>query len=265
MLTVITSAAAVGVGALRENPLRTLLSTLGVIIGVASLVAVLSLGDALQAFARAEIDRMTDAQSITVESRTWHVVDGEWQPVRNVLRFSTEDFEAMAAALPEVKGAWMSRGGSARVASRRSARERTASIQAVSAGVAVTGRPRIGLGRSFTDREDRANAPVVILSWKLAEELANGRPASALLGEEVRVGSLSPGKSSASSRPRPASVATAHAFRWPAPPPRFRRRWAIPHRSRCAPARWRRWPRSNRRCRTGWPAATAGGKIGSSW
>ncbi len=190
MLTVIWSAAAVGVGALRENPLRTLLSTLGVIIGVASLVAVLSLGDALQAFARAEIDRQSDVQSISVEARTWHVVDGQWQPVRNVLRLTTEDFDQLSAAIPETKGAWMSRGGSARVAARRTSRERTASIQAVSAGIGVTGRPRLAAGRLFTDREDRANTPVVILSWKLAEELANGRPATAMIGEEVRVGSL---------------------------------------------------------------------------
>jgi putative ABC transport system permease protein len=190
MIAVIWSAAAVGVGALRENPLRTLLSTLGVIIGVASLVAVLSLGDALQAFARNEIDRQTDVQSIAVEARTWHVVDGRWEPVRNVLRLTTEDFEQLAAALPESKGAWMSRSGTARVAARRTSRERTAGIQAVSAGIGVTGRPRLAAGRLFTEREDRGNAPVVILSWKLAEELANGRPATSMLGEEVRVGSL---------------------------------------------------------------------------
>jgi putative ABC transport system permease protein len=190
MLAVIWSAAAVGVGALRENPLRTLLSTLGVIIGVASLVAVLSLGDALQAFARAEIDRQTDVQSIAVEPRTWHVVDGEWQPIRNVLRLTAEDFDELVASLPEANGAWMSRNGSARVVARRTSRERNASIQAVSAGIEVTGRPRLAAGRLFTDREDRANAPVVILSWKLAEELANGRPAFAMVGEEVRVGGL---------------------------------------------------------------------------
>jgi putative ABC transport system permease protein len=46
------AAAAVGLGALRENPLRTLLSTAGAIIGVTALVAVLSLEDALHAFAR---------------------------------------------------------------------------------------------------------------------------------------------------------------------------------------------------------------------
>ncbi len=190
MFTVIVSAAAVGISALRENPLRTLLSTLGVIIGVASLVAVLSLGDALQAFARNEIDRMTDAQSITLESRTWHVVNSEWEPVRNVLRLREADFDDLSRSLPEVKGAWMARVGSARVAFRRTSVERNANIQAVSAGISVTGRPKVAVGRSFSEREAELNAPVVVLSWKLAEELANGMPTSSMLGEEVRVGPI---------------------------------------------------------------------------
>lgn len=190
MLTVILSAAAVGLGALRENPLRTVLSTLGVIIGVASLVAVLSLGDALQGFARNEIDRMTDAQSITVESRTWHVVNGEWQPVKNVLRLRDADFDELVKDVPDAKGAWMTRGGSARVAYRRTSVERTANIQAVSAGISVTGRPKVAVGRSFSDREAQMNAPVVVLSWRLAEELANGMPTASMLGQEVRVGPM---------------------------------------------------------------------------
>jgi putative ABC transport system permease protein len=39
------------------NPVRTLLSTLGVVMGAASLVAVLSLGDGAEAFAREQIER----------------------------------------------------------------------------------------------------------------------------------------------------------------------------------------------------------------
>ena len=50
----------VGFDTLRANPLRTLLSTLGIIMGVAALVSVLSLGDGMERFARAQIERTTD-------------------------------------------------------------------------------------------------------------------------------------------------------------------------------------------------------------
>jgi putative ABC transport system permease protein len=61
-------------------------------------------------------------------------------------------------------------------------------VQAVSAGISVTGRPKVAVGRSFSDREAQLNAPVVVLSWRLAEELANGMPTESMLGEQVRVG-----------------------------------------------------------------------------
>src|SRR4029450_3545687 len=47
----------VGLATLKVNPLRTMLSTLGVIIGAGSLVAVLSLGDGAGSFARRGVRR----------------------------------------------------------------------------------------------------------------------------------------------------------------------------------------------------------------
>ncbi len=190
MLPPSLSAAAVGLGALRENPLRTLLSTLGVIIGVAALVAVLSLGDAMQAFVRSEIDRVTDVQSVTIEPRTWRLVDGEWEPVRNPLVLTRTDLSSLKAETPSSRAAVMSRGGSARVSWPRTGKARRASISAVTEDIAITDRRPLAAGRSFTPRESLANAPVVVLSWRLAEELADGRSATSLIGEEVRVGTL---------------------------------------------------------------------------
>src|SRR5688500_19353625 len=66
----------VGVAALRVNPLRTLLATLGVIIGVASLVAVLSLGDGMEAYARRQVERTTSVQNVLVSPVTHDTVDG---------------------------------------------------------------------------------------------------------------------------------------------------------------------------------------------
>lgn len=62
MLTTLISSFRVSVETLRGNPLRTFLSTLGIAIGVASLVAVLSLGDGMQEYVRSQIGETTDLQ-----------------------------------------------------------------------------------------------------------------------------------------------------------------------------------------------------------
>ena len=66
------SAASIGIGieTLRANPLRTLLSTLGIIMGAGALVSVLALGDAMQRYAREQIEKTTDLQTIP---------DGGWR------------------------------------------------------------------------------------------------------------------------------------------------------------------------------------------
>ena len=90
----VVAASRVGVDALRVNPLRTALSTLGVIIGVASLVAVLSLGDGMERMARAEVERTTDVQTVSVTSKTTETVDGQTLPVRDYPVFTLADASA---------------------------------------------------------------------------------------------------------------------------------------------------------------------------
>ena len=54
----------VGLDTLAANPLRTALSTLGIVMGSASLVAVLSRGDCLERFARSQIEGTTDLHAL---------------------------------------------------------------------------------------------------------------------------------------------------------------------------------------------------------
>ncbi len=61
-----TAAIAAGLRALAANPLRTLLATLGVIVGTAALVAVLAVGDGVEAYARDQIAATTDLPVVRV-------------------------------------------------------------------------------------------------------------------------------------------------------------------------------------------------------
>ena len=71
-----------GILALRANRLRTALSTLGVVIGVASVVAVLSVGDGVEALARARVGSTTSLQYVQIAPVTTRQVDGHRLPQR---------------------------------------------------------------------------------------------------------------------------------------------------------------------------------------
>jgi len=80
----------VGVQTLRANPMRTVLSTLGVVMGAASLVAVLSIGDGAERFARDQIERR-GLQTVAIIAKTSDTVDGLQVPRGNYPRFTSDD------------------------------------------------------------------------------------------------------------------------------------------------------------------------------
>jgi putative ABC transport system permease protein len=88
-----------GFAALRGNPLRTVLSALGVVIGVGAMVSVLALSDGVQ---DALTDRLAqDGRLLTVRvaPRTGELVDGQWMPRADRVAFTAADAGALAARL----------------------------------------------------------------------------------------------------------------------------------------------------------------------
>ncbi|HEX4936465.1 MAG TPA: ABC transporter permease, partial [Gemmatimonadaceae bacterium] len=187
MLTSLATALAVAFDQLRVNTLRTILSTLGVIIGVGSLVAVLSLGDGMERFTRHEVERTTDIQSVSLASRTMERVDGAWVPVRDYPIFTRDDAAAIARDVDFVKDVSLSVSATIPVESPRSGARRESSVTAAMAGVDQYAHAELAAGRFFTRVEDERGAAVVVVSHKLASDLAAPRSPERLLGEPVRV------------------------------------------------------------------------------
>jgi len=183
----IVAAARVGIDALQVNPLRTALSTLGVIIGVASLVAVLSLGDGMERMARSEVERTTDVQTVSVTSKTTEMVDGQTMAGRDYPVFTLADAAAAREEISEVSGVSLSLGGRATVESPQTGKRRSTGVTATLADADRFMRLEFSDGRYFSQIEAARNTPVVVLSNKLATELAAGRAPSSMMGRTVRV------------------------------------------------------------------------------
>ena len=187
MLSTFAIAFSVALDQLRVNTLRTILSTLGVIIGVGSLVAVLSLGDGMERFTRNQVERTTPVQTVSLASRTTVFVDGVWAPVTDYPVFGPDDAAAIRRDVEHVKEVSLSVSSIAPVESPRTGRRREVTVTAAMAGFDAFSRAELSSGRFFSRAEDERNAPVVVLSYKLATELAQPRALERLLGESVRV------------------------------------------------------------------------------
>lgn len=88
-------------GQLRSNPLRTMLTLLGVVFGVGAVVAMMSIGEGAQRDILARIEAM-GATSVHVQSRA--VPDGELAKIINdSVGLSRQDVEVIRRALPQAK------------------------------------------------------------------------------------------------------------------------------------------------------------------
>src|SRR5690349_706895 len=108
----------VGLETLRTNPMRTLLSMLGIVMGVGALVSVLSLGDGMERYARAQIEQTTDLLAISVTPSLFRDVDGVRLPRTDVVRFSHDDVASLRSAVPAGTVVTLLQSGQALVTTR---------------------------------------------------------------------------------------------------------------------------------------------------
>ena len=141
-----------GLVAMAIHPLRTALSTLGIVIGVASLTATLALTDGLQQYVRQELARQTDVQTIAVSSRTVEMRDGFAFPTRGFPIFEHADAGDLQRSLGSAAEVTMVASGEAIVVSG-AAPAHVASVTATLANYLSVSRQDVATGRFFTDGE----------------------------------------------------------------------------------------------------------------
>ncbi len=181
------AALATGVESLRTNPLRTLLSTLGVIIGVASLVAILSIGDSLEQFSRDQIESTTDLQFIQVTSRTMDRVDGVVVPRDDTVRLTPADAGALddhlgfvaRATLWTVRSAWVQLD------------DDTTRVPALITATLASSQGLIPdqstVGRFLSQADMEGDGHVAVLSKSLANRLVTDGSVEELLARQLNV------------------------------------------------------------------------------
>jgi len=182
----LVESARVGADSLRSNPLRTVLATTGVIIGVGSLVAAFTITDGVEVWARALIARESSVQDVVVSARTREQVHGRSMAVHGYPVFTADDAERAGSEVPGVLRHALTLNGDARtefLGSRANVQlTLTTASLADFAGLQLAG------GRFFTRSEELRGAPVIVLGHRTAAELAGAHDALWLLGRTIRVG-----------------------------------------------------------------------------
>jgi putative ABC transport system permease protein len=171
------------------NKLRAVLTTLGIVIGVASVISMLALGNGARAAVDANFRYLgSDMVQISVKEK---IDQGELVPVGEILSF--EDGLQMPETIPLVQRVIMSVSGEGKIRRDRNVLDMNVAgttadglanlltqgqVQPVNwpDGVSLTPEGFVGSGRFFTPSEVIANADVCVLGHKTAEDLFEGDP-----------------------------------------------------------------------------------------
>jgi putative ABC transport system permease protein len=173
----------VALAALRATKLRSLLTALGIVIGVAAVLTMVGLGAGAQAAVAAQLDALgTDLLSITAGQS---YARGVASAVRASLRSDdaaalARDATTLSAVVPSLDGDLQAKLGNKNV---------NVDVVATTADFAAVNRFTIGLGRWFTAGEDHARRLVTVAGSEIPEQL-DVEPA-ALLGQTVLIRGIS--------------------------------------------------------------------------
>ena len=174
--------------ALRQHPLRSLLSTLGLVIGVASLVAILSLADGLERYAREQVATTTDLQTITITPVTTERVDGVTLRRDDIPVPTPDDAASLADHLGNTAATALMQMRSVQV--QADTVHSAATLVAAEHGIWATFDHEVAAGRTFSEREAREGARVAVLSAALGERLAGVGSVETLLGRPIALGGI---------------------------------------------------------------------------
>ncbi len=101
----IIEAVSVAIAAMRNNKMRSLLTMLGIIIGIASVLAMIAIGDGAKAIVRQDAQKLGGANQFFVFRMSYKRVNNRWVRIRSNEYLKYEDVLAIEAECPTVSAA----------------------------------------------------------------------------------------------------------------------------------------------------------------
>jgi putative ABC transport system permease protein len=175
--------------ALETNRGRTILTTLGIIIGIATIIIVLSAGRGLENFIIKQVEAF-GSDTIEIEMKIPNVSDMEMMSAMmggaEVTSLKVDDFEALKE-IPNVGNYYAGILGQFKSV-YRSNNKRTL-IYGITAGITEIDKElKIEQGRFFNDREEKAQAKIVVLGPDIKDELFGDENA---VGKSIKINQVS--------------------------------------------------------------------------
>jgi putative ABC transport system permease protein len=180
MLRKIVHSFALAFTTIRANLFHALLSVLGIVIGVAALVSILSLIDGMEKFAREQIASTTALNGIIVQSDSYNTINGIRIRKDSIPVIGYDHFNRLGASLSKPAKTYM------RWTSSQEVRVDTVRVAAFLVATSATLEPGavVATGKGFTDEDVKNNELLMVVNQAFVKE-ANFSNAESALGRMI--------------------------------------------------------------------------------
>lgn len=168
---------------IRTRFFHTVLSILGIVIGVAALVAILSLIDGMEQYAQEQITKTTSLKAILVQPNPYKSVNEVQVRKAHYAYFNYSSFQKMRSSLTKPGTTYLYSRQNGEISAQAITGKMGTSITALS----IPLHPDLTLihGRAFTESELQNRQPVAFINQKLARQLVGKQPEKTALGQQV--------------------------------------------------------------------------------
>lgn len=168
---------------LRTNKVRTLLTGLGIIIGIASVIVIISAGAGAQSLITNQLNAVgTNLVGILPGASDENSAPASAMGIV-VTTLKYEDAEAIAREVPNISAVSSYNTGIATASWQGNTSD--ASFNGVMTSYPEVEDVKLGVGRFFSQEEDNSSARVAVLGWQVAEDLFKGQSS---IGQRIKIG-----------------------------------------------------------------------------
>ncbi|MBC8154192.1 MAG: ABC transporter permease [Bacteroidetes bacterium] len=168
---------------IRARFFHTVLSILGIVIGVAALVAILSLIDGMEQYAQEQITKTTSLKAILVQTNPYKSVNEVQVRKADYAYFTHDSFGKMRSSLTKPATAYLYWRQNEEITQQAGNRK----MGTVVTGTTLPLHPDLTLlhGRAFSENDLNERRPVAFINQRLARQLVGKRPEQSAIGQRV--------------------------------------------------------------------------------
>ncbi|RYF70074.1 MAG: ABC transporter permease, partial [Cytophagaceae bacterium] len=168
---------------IRTRFFHTVLSILGIVIGVAALVAILSLIDGMEQYAQEQITKTTSLKAIIIQSNPYKTVNEVQVRKADYAHFNYGSFQKMRSALTKPATAYLY----CRQNGELTLQTPTRKTGSIITGLSLPLHPDLSIihGKAFTEADLSGRHPVAFINQKLAKQLVGKQPEKTAIGQQV--------------------------------------------------------------------------------